>query len=304
MHGEGERPEQPVSSRCAQTDVERGHRLLGRVMSAQPLGSLVRMTVSVPGWPGARPGQFVMLQAEPSRCFLARPLSVCDEAGETVAFLVAPVGDGTNELCGLGDGGAAVGARPTRQRLRCAGPRDKRQTGRCGGRRSGHRPIPAAFVAPGRRVRQLSPSLPGQPRWARALRPRCSSFSVFATHGRREGAAAVTGVASRLAAEGLSARSRSPSRTVRGVPRSVSRTCCAAACARATRWSPADRGPCAKRRGGSALAGRRGRVVVQPRDQDGLRSRLVPRLRHHARRRLVRSGVPRRARSSPAGGVR
>jgi dihydroorotate dehydrogenase electron transfer subunit len=91
-------------SDCGQTDDVRGCRLLGRVTTSEPLGSVVRLTVEVPGWRGARPGQFALLQAEPSRCFLARPLSVSDEAGDTLAFLIASIGDGTRELCGLSPG--------------------------------------------------------------------------------------------------------------------------------------------------------------------------------------------------------
>ncbi len=75
--------------------------MLGSVVANQPLGTMVCLTVEVAGWRPARPGQFALLQAEPSRCFLARALSVSDETGEKVSFLVAPVGDGTRELCGL-----------------------------------------------------------------------------------------------------------------------------------------------------------------------------------------------------------
>jgi dihydroorotate dehydrogenase electron transfer subunit len=78
-----------------------GSRLLGRVRSSEVLGTMVRLTVDVPGWRGALPGQFVLLRAEPSRCFLARAISVSDEVGERVSFLIAPVNEGTQELCGL-----------------------------------------------------------------------------------------------------------------------------------------------------------------------------------------------------------
>lgn len=76
-------------------------RTLGRVVTDRRLGAMVRLTVRVPGWPGSRPGQFVLLQAEPSGRFLGRALSVSDETGEEVSFLVAPVGEGTRELCRL-----------------------------------------------------------------------------------------------------------------------------------------------------------------------------------------------------------
>lgn len=78
-----------------------GCRLLGRVAANESLGSQVWLTIDLPGWRGARPGQFAMLQAEPSRCFLARALSIADEVGERVSFMVAPIGEGTRELCDL-----------------------------------------------------------------------------------------------------------------------------------------------------------------------------------------------------------
>ena len=78
-----------------------GGRVLGRVAGRAARGSLVWLTVEVPGWPGARPGQFALLQAEPSRCFLARALSISDEDEGEVSFLIDPIGEGTRELCGL-----------------------------------------------------------------------------------------------------------------------------------------------------------------------------------------------------------
>ena len=81
-----------------------GCRLLGRVTGNQLLGSMVRLTIEVPGWGGAQPGQFALVQAEPSRCFLARALSVSDQTDKTVSFLIAPIGEGTRELCGLAPG--------------------------------------------------------------------------------------------------------------------------------------------------------------------------------------------------------
>jgi dihydroorotate dehydrogenase electron transfer subunit len=78
-----------------------GLRLLARVAQRKAVGSLVWLTLEIPGWPGSRPGQFVLLQPEPSRCFLARAFSVSDEAGARVSFLLAPVGEATVELCGL-----------------------------------------------------------------------------------------------------------------------------------------------------------------------------------------------------------
>lgn len=83
-----------------------GARFPGVVEEKRLLGHSVWLTVRIPDWPGARPGQFALLQAEPSACFLARPLSVALEEDERVSFLVAPVGAGTRELSGLvaGDG--------------------------------------------------------------------------------------------------------------------------------------------------------------------------------------------------------
>jgi dihydroorotate dehydrogenase electron transfer subunit len=79
-------------------------RVLARVIANRRLGSLVWLSVEVPGWPGARPGQFVLLQAEPSGCFLSRPLSIADQGHELVSFLIAPIGTGTRELAALTPG--------------------------------------------------------------------------------------------------------------------------------------------------------------------------------------------------------
>jgi dihydroorotate dehydrogenase electron transfer subunit len=79
-------------------------RLPACVAGNRPLGSLVWLTLEVPGWPGARPGQFVLLQAQDSRVFLGRALSVAQDEKELVSFLVAPVGTGTRELCALREG--------------------------------------------------------------------------------------------------------------------------------------------------------------------------------------------------------
>jgi dihydroorotate dehydrogenase electron transfer subunit len=202
MQGEGERPEQPASLQCSQSGAERGCRLLGRVMSAQPLGSLVRLTVSVPGWPGARPGQFAMLQAEPSRCFLARPLSVCAQAGETVAFLVAPVGDGTRELCGLAEGAPlwVVGPLGNGFDVQALATSGRRVVVVAGG--VGAAPFPLLLSC-------LADEY-GISRAGRTEESGCSSApaEVLVLLGFRNaeqslGASAVTGVASRLAAEGV-----------------------------------------------------------------------------------------------------
>ncbi len=82
---------------------ERG-RVLGRVTGNDSRGRLSWLTVAVPAWIGARPGQFALLQAEPSCRFLARAFSVADEAKTGVSFLIDPVGEATHELCDLGPG--------------------------------------------------------------------------------------------------------------------------------------------------------------------------------------------------------
>jgi dihydroorotate dehydrogenase electron transfer subunit len=74
------------------------------VTENRSLGSLGWLTVRVPGWPGARPGQFVLLQALESACFLGRPLSISQQEEEALSFLIAPVGAGTRELCALRTG--------------------------------------------------------------------------------------------------------------------------------------------------------------------------------------------------------
>jgi dihydroorotate dehydrogenase electron transfer subunit len=76
-------------------------RSLGRVVGREALGGMTRLDLHVPRWRGARAGQFSLLQPEGSERFLGRALSVCDQSGETVSFLVAPVGEGTRELCHL-----------------------------------------------------------------------------------------------------------------------------------------------------------------------------------------------------------
>jgi dihydroorotate dehydrogenase electron transfer subunit len=82
---------------------ERG-RVLGRVTGNDSRGRLSWLTVAVPAWIGARPGQFALLQAELSCRFLARAFSVAHEATNGVSFLIDPVGEGTHELCDLGPG--------------------------------------------------------------------------------------------------------------------------------------------------------------------------------------------------------
>lgn len=79
--------------------VRGARRWLGQVVAAESLGNMVRLVIELPDRAGARPGQFALLQAESSRHFLGRALSVADEREREVDFLVAPIGGGTRELC-------------------------------------------------------------------------------------------------------------------------------------------------------------------------------------------------------------
>ena len=81
-----------------------GLRLAATVKESEALGSMVRLTVDAPGWPGALPGQFALLHPLSSRRFLGRALSISDERGTELDFLIAPAGEGTRELCGLSSG--------------------------------------------------------------------------------------------------------------------------------------------------------------------------------------------------------
>jgi dihydroorotate dehydrogenase electron transfer subunit len=84
-------------------------RVMGRVTSVQALGGMTRLSVRVPGWAGAKPGQFALLHSEASDCFLGRAFSICESSSDVASFLVAPIGKGTRELCGLAeDGGVWV----------------------------------------------------------------------------------------------------------------------------------------------------------------------------------------------------
>ena len=104
MSGAADKSSLRVVGACPGPGGREGRPLPGQVVANDDFGGAVRLTVAVPGWPGARPGQFALLQARPSCCFLARALSVADEAGESLTFLIAPVGDGTRELSGLRPG--------------------------------------------------------------------------------------------------------------------------------------------------------------------------------------------------------
>lgn len=192
-----------AGSGCTEGNGSLSRRLLGHVVSSRSLGSMVQMTVSVPGWPGARPGQFAMVQAEPSRCFLARPLSVCDEAGETLAFLIAPIGDGTNELCGLPPEAPVwvLGPLGNGFDLEALARSGRRVVVVAGG--VGIAPFPLLLSRLAEHYRHISPSLPGARGGGPAAQPEVLVLLGFRDSRQREGAAAVTGVVSRLPAEGL-----------------------------------------------------------------------------------------------------
>jgi len=85
-----------------------GALLRGDVVDVRPAGSMVQVRLNVAGWRPAVPGQFAMVRAKESHCFLARALSVHSEAFPAgpdaparVSFLIAPVGNGTQELTRL-----------------------------------------------------------------------------------------------------------------------------------------------------------------------------------------------------------
>ncbi len=85
-----------------------GERVLGRIAATEKLGAFQRLTLEVCGWgrgeSGSKmpaPGQFALLQAEPSRCFLPRAFSISDYDKGSVSFLVASVGEGSHELSAL-----------------------------------------------------------------------------------------------------------------------------------------------------------------------------------------------------------
>ncbi len=83
-------------------------RAIGRVVRADPQSLRVR----VPGWPGHRPGQFAMLQLDPSGTrldpLLPRPMAVYRGNGEELEFRFKVVGRGTRVMAEL-PRGAALG---------------------------------------------------------------------------------------------------------------------------------------------------------------------------------------------------
>ncbi len=97
----GESDPRKAEERAAEHGSLQTSRRLGTVTGARVIGTMVHLEVQVPEWKKAGPGQFALLQAEDSDCFLGRALSISDQSGEMVSFLVAPLGKGTRELCSL-----------------------------------------------------------------------------------------------------------------------------------------------------------------------------------------------------------
>jgi dihydroorotate dehydrogenase electron transfer subunit len=93
-------PEEGISGPAA--------RQLGKVIHQERVGSMFLLRLRVPGWRAASPGQFAMVQPEGSARFLARAFSLHAQEGEDIAFLVAPVGPGTEELAQLDVGDRAL----------------------------------------------------------------------------------------------------------------------------------------------------------------------------------------------------
>ena len=77
-------------------------RELARVTGADPIGPYMLLRVARGGLDPGIPGQFFMLEA-PGR-LLPRPFSLCLAPPGELAFLVDPIGPGTQALCELGGG--------------------------------------------------------------------------------------------------------------------------------------------------------------------------------------------------------
>jgi dihydroorotate dehydrogenase electron transfer subunit len=74
------------------------------VHSCEPVGAYALLRVERGGLEPGVPGQFFMLEA-PGR-LLPRPMSLCLAPPGELAFLVDPIGPGTQALCRLGEGDA------------------------------------------------------------------------------------------------------------------------------------------------------------------------------------------------------
>ena len=75
----------------------------GRVVGTEPVGPYTLQRVERGGLDPGVPGQFFMLEA-PGR-LLPRPMSLCLALSGELAFLIDPVGPGTQALCALEAGG-------------------------------------------------------------------------------------------------------------------------------------------------------------------------------------------------------
>lgn len=74
-------------------------RELRNVTGAEQVGPYTLLRVAAGGLDAGSPGQFFMLEA-PGR-LLPRPMSVCLSAAGELAFLIDPIGPGTQALCSL-----------------------------------------------------------------------------------------------------------------------------------------------------------------------------------------------------------
>jgi NAD(P)H-flavin reductase len=72
------------------------------VLAAEAIGPYTLLRVDRGGLDAGVPGQFFMLEA-PGR-LLPRPMSVCRATPRELAFLIDPIGPGTQALCELGRG--------------------------------------------------------------------------------------------------------------------------------------------------------------------------------------------------------
>jgi dihydroorotate dehydrogenase electron transfer subunit len=79
-------------------------RELQTVRSAEPIGPYTLLRIERGGLEPGDPGQFFMLEA-PGR-LLPRPMSLCLAPPGELAFLIDPIGPGTEALCSLGAGDA------------------------------------------------------------------------------------------------------------------------------------------------------------------------------------------------------
>jgi dihydroorotate dehydrogenase electron transfer subunit len=90
-----------TTTEAARSDAPGTIRVVGRVERAEAPALVLR----VPGWPGHRPGQFAMLQLDPTGTrldpLLPRPMAVYRAEGDRVEFRFKVVGRGTRILSEL-----------------------------------------------------------------------------------------------------------------------------------------------------------------------------------------------------------